>query len=172
MVSDVVQNLGTGAMRSASVRVDYLGNQQRFLPVLLNAMYEHWRLLLQAMGKSREDFAASLQDRCQIGSLPTALVAYEGDQVLGTSALKPEDLDIRPQLTPWLGGMFVLPEYRGHGLSALLAEKTVAEARRLGLTELYLWTPASERLYARHGWAVVERTRHHDLQICIMHRRL
>jgi len=138
MVSDLLESFGTGTMRSASARVDYLGNQQRFLPVLLNAMYEHWRVLLQAMGKSREDFAESLQDRCRIGSLPTALVAYEGDQVLGTGALKPHDLDIRPKLTPWLGGMFVLPEYRGRGLGALLAEKTVAEARRLGLRQLYL----------------------------------
>jgi GNAT superfamily N-acetyltransferase len=159
-------------MCSTSVQVDYLGNQRRFLPMLLDAMYEHWRLLLHAMGKSRDDFAESLQDRCRIGSLPTALVAYEGDQVIGTCALKPQDLDIRQQLSPWLGGMFVLPEYRGRGLGALLVSKTVAEARKLGLAQLYLWTPASERLYARHGWAVVERTRYHDLQICIMHQRL
>jgi hypothetical protein len=50
MVSDLPENLGTDATCSASVRVDYLGNQQRFLRVLLDAMYEHWRLLLQAPG--------------------------------------------------------------------------------------------------------------------------
>jgi GNAT superfamily N-acetyltransferase len=155
-----------------NLQFDYLGNQTRFLPPLLDAMHEHWRLVLHTMGKSREDFAESLKDRCRIGSLPTALVAFEGNQVLGTSALKPQDLDIRPQLTPWLGGMFVLPQHRGRGIGALLVSKTIAEARRLGLTQLYLWTPASESLYARHGWAVIERTRYHDLQICIMHQRL
>jgi GNAT superfamily N-acetyltransferase len=159
-------------MQSASLKIDYLGNQQRFLPVLVNAMFSHWRSLLEAQGKSREDFAESIQARCRIGSLPTALVAFEGDMVLGTAALKTQDLDIRSHLTPWLGGVFVLPEHRGHGVASLLVTRCVAEARELGFSELYLWTPSSESLYARHGWTVFERAPYHGLQICIMHRRL
>ena len=159
-------------MHSPSLNVDYLGKQQRFLPVLAGAMFSHWRSLLEAQGKSREDFTQSMQARCRIGSLPTALVAFEGDSVLGTAALKPEDLDIRPHLTPWLGGVFVLPEHRGHGVASSLVTRLVTEAQDLGLTELYLWTPSSESLYARHGWKVFERATYHELQICIMHRRL
>ncbi len=135
-------------------------------------MYDHWRALLQAMGKSREDFAESMQARCRIGSLPTALVAFEGDEVLGTVALKPQDLDIRPHLTPWLGGVFVLEKHRGHGIASLLITAMMAEAWRLKLAELYLWTPSAETLYTRQGWTVLERATYHDLQICIMHRRL
>jgi hypothetical protein len=61
----------------------------------------------EAQGKSREDFGQSMQARCRIGSLPTAIVAFEGDSVLGTAALKPDDLEIRSHLTPWLGGVCV-----------------------------------------------------------------
>lgn len=49
---------------------------------------------------------------------------------------------------------------------------TLAEAPELGLTELYLWTPSAESLYARHGWKVFERLSYHGLQICIMHCHL
>ncbi len=159
-------------MHSVSLSIDYLGNQQRFLPVLVDCMYDHWRALLEAMCKSREEFAESLQARCRIGALPTALVAFRGDEVLGTAALKPQDLDIRPHLTPWLGGVFVLEKHRGHGVASKLVAAIIAEAKRLKLTELYLWTPAAEHLYARQGWNVLERTSYHDLQICVMHRRL
>lgn len=159
-------------MQPVSVKIDYLLNHQRFLPVLVDSMYDHWRPLLQAMGRSGEDFAESMRARCRIGSLPTALVAFQGDRVLGTAALKPQDLDIRPHLTPWLGGMFVLPEHRGRGIASLLVRAIVVEALRVGLVELYLWTPSSESLYARHGWAVLERASYHDQQICIMHRTL
>ncbi len=159
-------------MHSPSFKVDYLGNQQRFVPVLVDAMFSHWQSLLAAQGKSREDFAQSMRARCRIGSLPTALVAFQGDSVLGTAALKPQHLDIRSHLTPWLGGVFVLPERRGQGIASLLVTRIIAEARELGLTELYLWTPSSESLYARHGWKVFERPSYHGLQICIMHRDL
>ena len=159
-------------MQSPSLKIDYLGNQQRFLPVLVDAMFSHWQSLLAAQGKSREDFTQSMLARCHVGSLPTALVAFEGDSVVGTAALKPQDLDIRSHLTPWLGGVFVLPERRRQGIASLLMKRVIAEAQELGLTELYLWTPSAESLYARQGWKVFERALYHGLEICIMHRYL
>ncbi len=50
------------------MKIDYLANQRRFLPVLVDAMFSHWRSVLEAQGKSRDDFAASMQARCRIGS--------------------------------------------------------------------------------------------------------
>src|SRR5579863_10133678 len=144
-------------MHSASPKIDYLGNHQQFLPMLAEAMFSHWQSVLEAQGKSREDFVKSMQARCRIGSLPTAVVAFEGNSVLGTAALKPEDLEIRSHLTPWLGGVFVLPEHRGRGVASALVTRLVTEAESLGLNELYLWTPSSESLYARHGWKAFER---------------
>ncbi len=159
-------------MHSGSLSIDYLGNQQQFLPVLVECMYDHWRELLEVMGKSRKDFADSMQERCRIGALPTALVAFRGEEVLGTAALKPQDLDIRPQLTPWLGGVFVPEKHRGRGIASSLITAMVAEAQKLRLAELYLWTPSAEHLYARQGWTVLARALYHDRQTCIMHRRL
>ncbi len=152
--------------------IDYLFNHQRFVPVLTQQMYEHWRDLLQVTGRSREDFVKSIRDRCRTDSLPLALVAFNGDEVLGTVALKPQDLDIRPQLTPWLGGLFVMPEFRGRGIGSLLIINIVEEARRLRLPRLYLWTPSAESLYARHGWSLLERTAYHHYTISIMDRQL
>ncbi len=162
----------TRLLNAVPLRIDYLANHSRFVPVLTDSMYAHWRSLLQAVGKSRDDFARSMQDRCRIGSLPLALVAFQDDQVLGTVALKPQDLDIRPDLTPWLGGLFVLPEYRRRGIGSLLITRIVAEAEKLGLPCLYLWTPSAERLYTKHGWKLLERVAYHGHTISIMRRML
>ena len=154
------------------MKIDYLANQKRFAPTLTRHMYAHWRSLLDSMGKSRQDFAQSMRDRYHRDSLPLALVAYEKHQVLGTIALKPQDLDIRPELTPWLGGLFVLPQYRRRGIGSALISGIVAEAERLRLPCLFLWTPSSERLYARHGWSLLERAPYHGHEISIMKRAL
>jgi len=154
------------------MKVDYLFNQKQFVPGLTQHMYEHWRTLLEATGKSGQDFAQSMRDRCRTDSLPLALVAFDADELLGTISLKPRDLDIRPELTPWLGGLFVLPQYRGRGIGSVLVGRIVAEAERLLLPCLYLWTPSSEGLYARHGWTLLERAPYHGYEISIMNRLL
>ncbi len=159
-------------MALSSINTDYLANHTRFVPVLTDYMYAHWRSLLEAVGKSRDDFALSMQDHCRIGSLPLALVAFQDDQVLGTIALKPQDLDIRPDLTPWLGGLFILAEYRRRGIGSLLITRMVAEAEKLGLPCLYLWTPSAESLYVRHGWKLLERVPYYEYTISIMFRSL
>ncbi len=163
---------GSAGSGMSSPQIDFLFNHQRFVPVLTERMYEHWRELLQATGRSREEFAKSMRDRCRKDSLPLALVAFHQDEVLGTVALKPQDLDIRPQLTPWLGGLFVMPRFRGHGIGSLLIIKVVEEARRLRLSRLYLWTPSAESLYARHGWSLLERVAYHHYTISVMDRQL
>ncbi len=157
-------------MNLAAVTIDYLANQQRFLPALTECMYEYWRPLFQATRKSREEFAQSMVDRCRTDSLPLALVAFQADQVLGTVALKPQDLDIRPHLTPWLGGLFVLEAYRHQGIGSLLITKVIGKAERFGLPRLYLWTPSAEKLYLRHGWTLMERLPYHHYEISIMDR--
>jgi hypothetical protein len=47
-------------------------------------------------------------------------------------------------------------------------ERIVAESRALRLPRLYLYTPKAERLYARLGWTVLERTQYREMEVVIM----
>ena len=49
-----------------------------------------------------------------------ALVAVVGGQAVGTVTLKSDDWRPREDLSPWLGGLFVLPEHRGRGIAGRL----------------------------------------------------
>ena len=46
--------------------------------------------------------------------------------------------------------------------------RAVAEARRLQLNNLYLWTSSAESLYLKLGWELRERTGSCEKEIAIM----
>ena len=91
---------------------------------------------------------------------------------LGTVSLKFHDMDTRPDLDPWLGGLLVPPEWRKRGVGTMLMHRAVEEARRLNISRLYLWTPSAERLYRKLGWQVVERTNYFGKEAVVMERNL
>ncbi len=84
---------------------------------------------------------------------PTAcFVAFEGGEPAGTASLVRQDLESRPDLSPWLAGVFVAPGFRGRGLATRLVRHVEAHAAAAGIPALWLYTAAADGLYARLGW--------------------
>ena len=83
-------------------------------------------------------------------------------------SLKYHDMDTRPDLDPWLGGLLVLPEWRNHGVGTMLMHRATEEARRLKVPRLYLWTHSAEGLYRKLGWQVVERRDYFGKEAVVM----
>src|SRR4051812_27947910 len=50
-------------------------------------------------------------------------VRFEGDRPVGTASLAHQDLDSRPDLTPWLAGVYVVPDARGRGHAEALVRQ-------------------------------------------------
>ena len=88
--------------------------------------------------------------------------------LLGMVSLKFHDMDTRPDLDPWLGGLLVLPERRNQGIGTMLMRRATEEARRLDISRLYLWTHTAERLYHKLGWQLVERTNYFGKEAVVM----
>ncbi len=87
---------------------------------------------------------------------------------VGMVSLKFHDMDTRPDLDPWLGGLLVLPEWRNRGVGMMLMHRATEEARRLNVPRLYLWTHSAEELYRKLGWQVVERTDYFGKEAVVM----
>lgn len=147
-------------------KVDYLADHPEHIPRLAEWLHAQWGYLHE--GDSVERRAARLEARSTRGGIGTAFVAVDGKTLLGTASLVDQDLEIRPELTPWLASVFVAPEHRRKGVAAALVRRVVEEARGRGITPLYLWTTDQESLYARLGWRPVERTRFRDEDIVVM----
>ncbi len=99
-------------------------------------------------------------------------VLFDGDWPVGTAGLLRSDLESRPDLTPWLGGLFVEPAFRGRGHATALVRQVEAFARAAPVPVLWLYTLHAEGLYLRLGWqhAGVEQDAGHD--VVLMRREL
>ena len=86
--------------------------------------------------------------------------------------LEGNDLPLAWLAVDWLGDVFVLPEARGRGVGRHLVEHALIEARRLGLPELYLYTPDVQAVYAKYGWREIETRPHNGETVSVMRRAL
>jgi GNAT superfamily N-acetyltransferase len=104
--------------------------------------------------------------------IPRTLVLLADGEPVGTASLTAHDLNERPDLTPWLAGMFVAPHARGQGYAARLIAAVEQEASAASISALWLYTNTAERIYARAGWETVETVQHNNKPFALMRRNL
>ncbi|KIP91640.1 MULTISPECIES: GNAT family N-acetyltransferase [Pseudomonas] len=148
------------------MHIDYLCNHPEFIEELATLNFKEWGDF--APGDSLEARIELMRSACGKGEIPSVVVALEGAELLGGALLIDSDLDLRPELTPWLAGVYVKAGHRGKGVASQLVNRVVAEAAALSVPELYLYTDTSQSLYARLGWQVVEELVYEELPVTVM----
>jgi GNAT superfamily N-acetyltransferase len=133
-----------------SVEVDPLGNHQEFIEELAGLLMIEWHEpQTTAQLQSRIE---KLRTHTNAGAFPAAWVAHRDNVPLGIVALRGQELDEYPELSPWLGGLFVRPECRGQGLGSFLCRVAEENALLLGIREMFLFTLDRHSMYQRLGW--------------------
>ncbi len=151
-----------------NIAVDYLADHPDVIPVIARWLFDEWGH--RSPDGSVEGMVDNLRDRLQRDALPLALLAHEDKEPIGTVSLKIREVEVRPQYEHWLGTLFVAEPRRRMGIGSLLVGAAADEARRLEISELYLYTRRrdTERLYERLGWAEVERLEYRGRPAVIM----
>lgn len=150
------------------VRIAPLTEFSNWIPDIAQWLHAQWRDLYPG-GYTAADVAAALRSRLQTHQIPLALVAVAGEAVVGIVSLKGSDMETRPELTPWLAGLYVVPAHRGLGIGARLVQTVLAKARELQVETLYLYTPGAEQFYAALGWRLLERTHYQEIPVTVMY---
>jgi N-acetylglutamate synthase-like GNAT family acetyltransferase len=145
----------------AGVRISYLIENPEYIPQLAQWLFEQWSSMLGE--KTLEARIKKLNAHMNREQLPIAWVAHANGQLLGTAALRVHDLEGREDLTPWLGGVFVGPDFRRRGIGAALCATVEDAARSRGIQTLYLFTLDKQAWYSRMGWTL--------LAPCVWHQR-
>ena len=146
--------------------IEYLADHPETLDTLVQWLHREWGHVRggETLEQRRKRFAGSLnRDR-----IPLTVVALEAGELLGSASLIAHDMETRMELTPWLASVFVGEQYRRRGVGAELVRRIMAEAGKLEVPLLYLYTVHSERLYAPLGWTVAERTQYLEHPVVIM----
>ena len=149
---------------STAIAIDYLANCPEFLDALAQLSWREWQEIYQQREQTLDDCLKNYRERMNSDRLPLTLVAVraglaaDSRELVGMVSLKYHDMDTRPDLDPWLGGLLVLPEWRNQGVGTMPMHRATEEARRLKVPRLYLWTHSAEGLYRKLGWQVVERS--------------
>jgi len=137
-------------------QIDYLGNKKDFFDSLVSLWLMEWgsstkKAYIEAKKKK-------YRERLSTTNPPFVLVAFEGNELIGSAGLSNHDLEKRPDLSPWLVGVLVRPEFRNHGVASSLIAEVIDKARRLGYERLYLHTEKAQGLYEKLGWHFLEHT--------------
>ncbi len=155
-------------MTRSDIAIDYLANCPEFVGELARLSWKEWQEVYQQRKQTLEHSLKNYWDRMNTDRLPLTLVAVHTWELVGMVSLKFHDMDTRPDLDPWLGGLLVLPEWRNRGVGTMLMHRATEEARRLDVPRLYLWTHSAEGLYHKLGWQVVERTDYFGKEAVVM----
>ena len=133
------------------MQISYLADHPEFIEALAPFITEHWQPIDPE--ETLEYRRSKLDAHLNRDKLPIALVAFSGTDVFGTAALRVNDLPGREDLTPWLGGVFVIPKYRGQGIGTALCKAIEQEAQSFDEIQiLYLFTLDRQDWYSHLGW--------------------
>ena len=148
------------------MEIEYLADHPALIPQLARLHFQQWGHLRP--GEPLERRTRRLEESCGRGGVPTVVVALEGGTLCGSAMLIAHDMRTRPDLTPWLAGVYVVDAWRGRGYGSALVRRVESESSGLGVRRLYLYTPDAEDFYSRLGWSLDERCEYLGQQVAVM----
>ncbi len=131
-----------------------LAEAPHLIPDLAGQLVMQWEPIFP--DASIEYFSSKLSRHLNTCDLPIAWVAHADGKALGMASLRILDHENHPDLSPWLGGVYVAPVLREHGIGTRLCQIVEAKAADLGFHSLYLFTLDKQEWYRKQGWRVLK----------------
>lgn len=132
--------------------ISYLADHVDLVPTCASWAFNTW-------GKYNPSYTidkriASFNQHCNKDQIPLTILAHGVTGVpIGMSSLRSND-GIRPDLSPWLGSVYVDPPFRNKGVASQLVQEIHRIAKDLDFPKIYLLTyeDTLPNWYAKLGW--------------------
>lgn len=122
------------------------------LDIMTNWMYKWWG---EEKGYTFDGVKCYMEHSFQKDKLPKSYGMFCDGRIIGMFQFIYEDLEVRPDIYPWLANLYVDEEYRNKGVARKLLEKVKEIAKStINSEELYLFTKHIG-LYEKFGWEYV-----------------
>ena len=123
------------------------------LDIMTNWMYNWWG---KEEGYTIDSIKCYIKHSFQKDRLPKTYGLFCNKRIIAMFQFIYCDLEIRPDIYPWLANLYVDEEYRNKGVSSILLDNINKISKtELNFNELYLFTKHIE-LYEKFGWEYVE----------------
>lgn len=122
------------------------------LDIMTNWMYNWWG---KEDGYTFDSVKCFLEHSFLKDRLPKTFGLFHNGRIIGMFQFTYEDLEVRPDIYPWLANLYVDEEYRNKGIGRILLEKVNEVSKTsLNFNELYLFTKHIG-LYEKFGWVYI-----------------
>lgn len=138
-----------------ALRIEYLADCPEVLSQLEKWFLQEWAPYYGPDGPG--DAVEDLRSSCNRRALPITLIAFRGDELCATGALKAESVETHKHLGPWVAALLVTPKYRRQGIRGKLVEALEHLAKELGFKQLYYGADVTDRYLEGNGWEPLER---------------
>jgi len=137
------------------MHIAYLKNYQEWIPRIAKWFRDEWR---EIQPMTLQDIKARLCERVNTKTLPLALVAVEGNKVVGTVSLIKNESKKLSKYTPIITSLFIRKKYRNKELGAMLVKAITSKAKRMGVGRVYVYLINKNHVafYEKLGWRPVK----------------
>ncbi len=117
-------------------------------------IYNWWGL---EMGYSFDAVKCFMKHSLQKNKLPQTYGLFLNDNIIGMFQITYEDLDVRPDIYPWLANVYIDEKYRKKGYGRKLLENVKKTAQNnIDFDELFLYTEHIG-VYEKFGWEYISK---------------
>ncbi|WP_085919623.1 GNAT family N-acetyltransferase [Halomonas sp. CSM-2] len=147
-----------------------LADKREFIAELAELHHAEWKHLNPSL--TLQGRAEAISDAAGREGIPSIFIAMSGRQLVGSAALVQNDMDTKPDLSPWLSAVYVKEGFRHQGIATELIARCEAEAARSNANVWYLCTEFASKLYEKLSWNHMERCEYKGVTVDVMYKQI
>lgn len=152
------------------ITIDFLADHLDTIPTLVKWFRAQWSDYFANW--SDEEMMQDFHEDISRNSLPSRLVAFEANELVGTIILRENKTETLPNSQPELGGLYVVEAYRGHGIGTELIRAGMKLAREQGYSEISATTVKAAGILKSLGWEFIKKVQYPDEEVSLYRCKL
>ena len=152
------------------ITIGFLADYPETVPTLEKWFRDQWSDYYA--NKSQPQMEQDFLSEASRDRLPSRLVAFESNELVGTIVLREHGTEALPEFQPELGGLYVIESHRGHGIGTELVRAGMKLALDQGYETVYATTVVAAGILERLGWEFIKTVIHQDGQLALYRCKL
>ena len=148
--------------------IKFLSNQSQdyVTEELIKMIFNEWKDQYNSIQELEKEISRAKTSNI----IPKTLYVEEikTKNIIATAGLLEKDINLFPNLFPWLANVYVKKEYRGKGIGSKIIDYIINYTSDIGQKKIYLFTDTKSLLYLNKDWEIIKKFQYHGSQHDLM----